>query len=220
MSRRRRGRRGRETGRSRRLNPNVGRMDYAIVVSEGQPPPVDRFHDCRVGLLVDVELVPRKAVEPAEHFQEHGAQEAEILGTCQLAEVIQPEPRFEGGQVDEVASLGPAEDRQDLVDSRFLDIQQEPEVARLSREQAGIGGEVDSRALAAVADDEACEAGRHPLLGHVEARGPEGHLEHGQEPINLPRLHREEVEITGKAVDVTAGDQRTAASQHEVRGLG
>ena len=181
---------------------------------------MDRLHDCGVGLVVHVELVPREAVEPAEHVHEDGGQESEILRTCQLAEVIQPEPRFEGSQVYEVAGLGPAEDCQNLVDRGFLDIQQESEIARFSREQAGIcRGALPRLLAAAVADDEACEAGRHPLLGHVKARGPQGHLKRRQEPIDLRRLYREEVEVMGKAVDVTAGDQRTAASQDEVRGL-
>ena len=170
-------------------------------------------------VLINIELVPRESTETAEHLEEDLTVEAGVLCDRQLAQMIQPETRLKCSQVDEVARLCPAEHGQHLVDGKLLDAEQEPHCGPIWGKETCVCGDVDTRAVIAISDDEAGEPGGDLHLAHGQPRVADGGLEDRHNLIDLRSVGREEVEVTGQTVDLAVGDEGCATRKDEARRL-
>ncbi len=99
------------------------------------PPVFDRGTKLLEAWLVELELVPAKSIEPAEHLGEDGWREASVLLGGELEEAVEPIPRLEGHEVDEVARLGASEQRQELVDRELFAAERRSGRSRLGGEE-------------------------------------------------------------------------------------
>lgn len=142
-------------GQGRAMHHCVGSF-----VAERRTPSADPLDD-RLETVVNIELVSRQTGEPAQHLQEDLAAEATILRSGKFTEVLQAEPRFERGEVDEVTGLRPSEHRQHFVDCQFG--------CRVLRPRA-------REFLRLVEQSEPVENRGHELLVHI-LRGPMGSVE-------------------------------------------
>ena len=170
-------------------------------------------------VLINIELVPRKPTETAEHFDEDLTVESRVLYDCQLAQMRQPETRLKRGQVDEVARLCPAKHGKHLVDRKLLDAEQESQCASICRKETRVGGDVDPRPLVSIGDDQAREPGGDLHLDHGQPSAANSRLEDRHNLIDLRGISSEEIEVTGEAVDLAAGDEGCATCKYEARRL-
>jgi hypothetical protein len=81
------------------------------------------------------------------------------FSAAKAAEALEPVARLDGQQIDEVASLGATEEREQLVDRELLATEGGRGPSGLGREEAGIGCQVELRAIVVALDDEASKLG-------------------------------------------------------------
>ena len=165
--------------------------------------------------LWDLEVLPWQSTKSIELLREYPEIEAAVLLLGALAEVVEPPTVDHGREVDEVP-VGAVEQRQHLVDGELLTGEGQTDRCLLRREKPEVVGQVDLCACWSVADDEAGKATGCPGRRHLQPVRAKGVLERSEQKRHLLGSPGEVVEVARRAVDLTASDGGTAASQHEV----
>ena len=103
----------------------------SLAPSEVAPPPRDRGSELVVFGLIDSEIGSREPSERRQRFKEPSSVEARVLSGRQIQQRLHLEMAIQFHEIEEVAGLGPIEERKDLVGSEFLHSQRRSVVARL-----------------------------------------------------------------------------------------
>lgn len=142
------------------------------------------------------------------------------LSAANWAQVIEAVAGFERGEVDEVACLGLAEQREELVNGQLFDGQCRTDRARLGGQQPVVDAQVDLGVIVAVADRHSGEAVCHLPTLDRKMVCTERCFQSREQPIDGIGVANEEVEIVSLAIDRAADNQRAAASERESLGFG
>jgi len=93
-------------------------------------------------------------------------------------------------------------------------------VVRFNREEPGVGSKVELGAVVAALDDQPREARTHLNTPHDEPSLLQGAVDRRHETVDVVRREPEEVEVSRLSLDLAPRDQRGAAREREVLGLG
>jgi hypothetical protein len=190
------------------------------LAEQGGAPLRDSIGESLSVRVADSKVAGGEPTECAECLIERGTREASILLRGELAESFETEAVDQGVDVDEVAGLGPIEQREQLVRCEFLQRQHGSERAGFSRPDSGVDAEVDLGDLVAVGNGQADEAVNRPFPVNVHTDVGECSLDSLGELSDVVGRRTEEVKITGLADDDAGQHKRCAASKRELFGLG
>jgi hypothetical protein len=179
-------------------------------------PSGDRADEVLVTAIVDIELLAPQAVEAPEHVREHLDVEAAVLLRRQFEQSVEAVQRLDRPEIEEVPRFGSAEQRQYLVDRKFVAAQRRRRLPGLDRKQPGIRCEIHLCSLLGVGDDKPGEARALANVLHVEPGGHKRPNHRRNEPVDGGRREAEEIEIAGRSMDLAARDQSCSAGEGEV----
>jgi hypothetical protein len=122
-------------------------------------PAVDLAPELVVAGVVQLEFLSPEPPEAAEHLGQDRRVEAAVPLGRKAAEALEPVARLDGEEIDEVASLGATEEREQLVDRELLAAKRGSWSSWLGREEAGVGSQVELGTIVVALDDEAVKPG-------------------------------------------------------------
>ncbi len=159
--------------------------------------------------LIDSEIGSREPSERRQRFKEPSSVEARVLSGRQIQQRLHLEMAIQFHEIEEVAGLGPIEERKDLVGSEFLHSQRRPVVARLGWHGSVVDSQIDLTPFVTVTHLQAYERCEVTASGAGESCAFEGSLQcitqRDQSPL-LPR-DREIVKVTRRSVDESSNQK-------------
>jgi len=182
-------------------------------------PALDVAAELLVAGVVESELLSAKTTGPGEHLGEDRGSEAAILLSCEPAEPVESVAGLDLHQVDKVAGFSTPEEGEKLVDRELLTREHRSGLTGLGRKEPRVRSQVHLGAIVGAFDDQSREARIHLDVVDDETGVPECSIDSRDEPVDRIGRQAEEVKVACLSLNVSAGDQRSAAGKGEAISL-